>query len=154
RKFKAVTLVDFLKERYQSKWFVLLSALSIIIFLFSALDAQWIGGARLIESLTGMSYISALFVFSICVIFYFIIGSFRFFAVTDDIQGFIMFIGTLILLIAVIIAGGGIPNIISDLTKENPNLITPFGAEGTLTPQFVSSFWILVGVGVVALPQI
>lgn len=154
RKFKAVTMVDFLKERYQSKWVVLLSAFSIIIFLFSAMAAQWIGGARLIESLTGMSYISALFIFAVSVLVYVTIGGFRAVAVTDAIQGSIMFIGTLILLIAVIIAGGGIPNIISDLTAENPNLITPYGAEGTLTPQFVSSFWILVGVGVVALPQI
>lgn len=154
RKFKAVTMVDFLKERYQSKWVVLFSAVSIIIFLFSAMAAQWIGGARLIESLTGMSYISALFIFAVSVLVYVTIGGFRAVAVTDAIQGSIMFIGTLILLIAVIIAGGGIPNIISDLTAENPNLVTPFGAEGTLTPQFVSSFWILVGVGVVALPQI
>src|SRR5690625_1301245 len=154
RKFKAVTMVDFLKERYQSKWVVLLSAFSIIIFLFSAMAAQWIGGARLIESLTGLSYISALFIFAISVLVYVTIGGFRAVAATDAIQGSIMFVGTLVLLIAVIIAGGGIPNIIADLHAENPNLITPFGAEGTLTPQFVSSFWILVGVGVVALPQI
>src|SRR5690625_1152571 len=51
RKYKAVTMVDFLKERYQSKWVVLFSSISIIIFLFSAMAAQWIGGARLIESL-------------------------------------------------------------------------------------------------------
>src|SRR5690625_6928401 len=37
---------------------------------------------------------------------------------------------------------------------ENPNLITPYGAEGNLTATYVSSFWILVGVGVIALPQI
>src|SRR5690625_3859019 len=65
-----------------------------------------------------------------------------------------MFIGTSILLIATIIAGGGINNIMSDLMNENPNLVTPFGAEASLTPVYVSSFWILVGVGVVALPQI
>src|SRR5690625_3009697 len=104
RKFKAVTMVDFLKERYQSKWVVLLSAFSIIIFLFSAMAAQWIGGARLIESLTGMSYISALFIFAVSVLVYVTIGGFRAVAVTDAIQGSIMFIGTLILLIAVIIA--------------------------------------------------
>lgn len=153
-KYKAVTMVDFLKERYNSKWVVLLSAFSIIIFLFSAMAAQWIGGARLIESLTGMNYTSALFIFAASVLFYVTIGGFRAVALTDAIQGSIMFIGTSILLIAVIIAGGGIPNIIADLTKENPNLITPFGAEGNLTPAYVSSFWILVGVGVVALPQI
>ncbi|MEI5528418.1 hypothetical protein WB388_48595, partial [Streptomyces brasiliscabiei] len=58
RKYNAVTLIDFLKERYNSKWVVWLSSLSIIIFLFSAMAAQWVGGARLIESLTGLSYLS------------------------------------------------------------------------------------------------
>ncbi|MBM7599684.1 sodium/pantothenate symporter [Virgibacillus halotolerans] len=153
-KYKAVTMVDFLKERYQSKWVVLFSAISIIVFLFSAMAAQWIGGARLIESLTGMNYTSALFIFAASVLFYVTIGGFRAVALTDAIQGSIMFLGTLILLIATIIAGGGLSNIMADLNAENPNLITPYGAEGNLTPTYVSSFWILVGVGVVALPQI
>lgn len=154
RQYKAVTMVDFLKERYQSKWVVLFSAISIIIFLFSAMAAQWIGGARLIESLTGMNYTSALFIFAVSVLFYVTIGGFRAVALTDAVQGSIMFLGTLILLIATIIAGGGLSNIMTDLYAENPNLLTPFGAEGTLTPTYVSSFWLLVGVGVVALPQI
>lgn len=154
RRYKAITLVDYLKERYQSKWVVLFSAFSIIIFLFSAMAAQWIGGARLIESITGLSYLSALFIFAASVLIYVMIGGFRAVALTDAIQGSIMFIGTLVLLIAVIVAGGGIPAIIQDLYNENPNLITPYGAEGNLTPAYVSSFWILVGVGVVALPQI
>jgi len=154
RQYQAVTLIDFLKERYQSKWVVLLSAISIIVFLFSSMAAQWVGGARLIESLTGLSYTSALFVFVVSVMFYVIIGGFRAVAVTDAIQGAVMFIGTLILLIAVIIAGGGIPNIIQDLAAENPNLIRPYGFDGGLTPLYVSSFWVLVGVGVVGLPQV
>jgi sodium/pantothenate symporter len=154
KRYKAVTMVDFLKERYQSKWVVLFSAISIIVFLFSAMAAQWIGGARLIESLTGLSYIGALFIFAISVLFYVTIGGFRAVALTDAVQGSIMFIGTLILLIATIIAGGGISNIVADLYAENPNLLTPYGADGTLTPAYVSSFWILVGVGVVGLPQI
>lgn len=154
RRYDAVTMVDFLKERYRSKWVVLFSAISIIIFLFSAMAAQWIGGARLIESLTGLSYTAALFIFALSVLVYVTIGGFRAVALTDAIQGTIMFVGTLVLLVATIIAGGGISEIMADLTAENPNLITPFGAEGTLTPAYVSSFWILVGVGVVALPQI
>lgn len=154
RKYKAITMVDFLKGRYKSPVVVVLSAISIVVFLFSAMAAQWIGGARLIESLTGMSYTTALFIFAVSVLVYVTIGGFRAVALTDAIQGSIMFVGTLILLIATIIAGGGIPNIIADLTAENPNLISPFGAEGTLSPAYVSSFWILVGVGVVALPQI
>lgn len=154
RKYQAITLIDFLKERYKSKWVVLLSAFSIIVFLFSAMAAQWVGGARLIESLTGLSYVSALFIFAISVMVYVVIGGFRAVALTDAVQGAIMFIGTLILLIAVIIAGGGIPTIIRDLAAENPNLISPYGFDRGLTPLYVSSFWILVGVGVVGLPQV
>lgn len=154
RIYNAVTLIDFLKERYRSKWVVLLSAFSIIIFLFSAMAAQWVGGARLIESLTGLSYLSALFIFALSVMVYVVIGGFRAVALTDAIQGAIMFIGTLILFVGVIIAGGGIPNLIQDLAAENPNLIRPYGFDGGLTPLYVSSFWILVGVGVVGLPQV
>ncbi|WP_100372831.1 sodium/pantothenate symporter [Bacillus sp. FJAT-45037] len=154
RKYEAITLVDFLRKRYGSKWVVLFSSFSIIIFLFSAMTAQWVGGARLIESLTGLSYTSALFLFAITVLFYVIIGGFRAVALTDTIQGVVMVFGTLVILIGTIIAGGGINNIIQDLIAENPNLVTPYGHDGSLTPAYVSSFWILVGVGVVALPQV
>ncbi|WP_423799592.1 sodium/pantothenate symporter [Neobacillus sp. SAB-20_R2A] len=154
RQYKAITLIDFLKNRYHSKTVVLLSAASIIIFLFSSMTAQWIGGARLVESLTGLPYTVALLIFAFSVLVFVIVGGFRAVALTDTIQGVVMFMGTLILLIATIKAGGGIPRIISDLAAENPNLISPFGAERTLTPAYVSSFWILVGIGVVGLPQI
>ncbi|GAJ97324.1 LOW QUALITY PROTEIN: pantothenate:Na+ symporter [Geomicrobium sp. JCM 19055] len=155
RRYNAVTLVDYMKVRYDnSKAVVILSALSIIIFLFAAMTAQWVGGARLIEAITGLSYTTALFVFAAAVLVYVIIGGFRAIAVTDMIQGLIMFVGTLILLVATVIAGGGMQNIMTELAQENEMLLTPFGHDGSLTPLYVSSFWILVGVGVVGLPQI
>ncbi|WP_066191775.1 sodium/pantothenate symporter [Gracilibacillus timonensis] len=154
KRYKAITMVDFLKARYQSKWVVLLAAVSIIIFLFSAMAAQWIGGGRLIESVTGLSYHTALLLFVITVLIYVTFGGFRAVTLTDSIQGSIMVIGTIILLAAIIISGGGVEAIMQDLQTENPHLITPYGADGTLTPHYVSSFWILVGLGVVALPQI
>lgn len=154
RKINAVTLIDFLKERYNSKWVVLLSAGSIIIFLFASMSAQWVGGGRLIESLTGLSYTSSLFIFALSILIYVTIGGFRAVALTETIQGIIMFIGTLIILIGTIIAGGGVPAIMKELISENPNLVSPFGPDGSLTPLYLSSFWILVGIGVVGLPQI
>lgn len=154
RKYNAITIIDFLKGRYKSNTVVIVSAISIIIFLFASMTAQWVGGARLIESLTGLPYKTALFIFAVSVLIYVIIGGFRAVALTDTVQGVVMLAGTVILLIATIIAGGGLSNIMSDLMAENPNLITPFGAERDLTPLYVSSFWILVGVGVVGLPQI
>lgn len=153
RKYNAITMIDFLKTRYNSPAVAILSAVAIIIFLFSAMTAQWVGGGRLIESLTGLNYTSALFIFAISVLVYVTIGGFRAVALTDAVQGAIMVVGTLVLLIGVIIAGGGVPAIMQDLMNENPRLVTPFGADGSLTAAYVSSFWILVGVGVVGLPQ-
>ncbi|MET3683032.1 sodium/pantothenate symporter [Alkalibacillus flavidus] len=154
RKFKSITLIDFLKTRYQSSTVVIISAVSIVIFLFSAMAAQWIGGAHLIQSVTGISYLGALFLFAVAVLIYVIIGGFRAVAVTDAMQGIIMFVGTFVLLVAVVIAGGGIPSIMQDLVTINPNLVTPFGHDGQLNAAYVTSFWILVGVGVVGLPQV
>ncbi|ELK44924.1 sodium/pantothenate symporter [Halobacillus sp. ACCC02827] len=154
RKIRAVTLIDFLKERYRSKWVVLIAAFSIIVFLFSAMAAQWVGGARLIETMTGLSYTTALALFAVSVLIYVIIGGFRAVAITDTVQGIVMFVGTVIILIGTIVAGGGVEAIINDLAQENPNLISPYGADGSLTPAYVSSFWVLVGIGVIGLPQV
>jgi sodium/pantothenate symporter len=154
RKIKAVTLIDYLKARYESKWVVILSAISIVVFLFSSMAAQWVGGGRLIESFTGVSYTTALFIFSVSVLVYVIAGGFRAVVITDAIQGVVMLIGTLIILIGTVVAGGGIDHIISELRAENPSLISPYGSDRSLTPLYLSSFWILVGIGVVGLPQI
>ncbi|MEG0384753.1 MAG: sodium/pantothenate symporter [Solibacillus sp.] len=154
RRIEAITLIDFLKKRYDSNIIILLSAFSIIVFLFASMTAQWVGGARLIEALTGLNYTSALLIFAASVLVYVIIGGFRAVALTDAVQGTIMIIGTVILLIGTVIAGGGVENIMQNLVAENPNLVSPFGADGNLTPLYVSTFWILIGLGVIGLPQI
>lgn len=154
RKYDAITLTDFLKARYDSSLVSIIAAVSIIVFLFSAMTAQWVGGARLIESVTSLSYTTALFIFAASVLVYVIIGGFRAVAFTDSIQGIIMLVGTITLLIATVIAGGGIEAIMTDLRNENPNLLSPYGADLSLTPRYLSSFWILVGVGVIGLPQV
>lgn len=154
RKYEAITLIDFLKGRYQSNTIVLLSAIAIFIFLFASMTAQWVGGARLIESLTGLSYQGALIIFAVTVLVYVIIGGFAAVALTDALQGTVMIIGTVILLAAVIIEGGGVSAIMAKLVAENPNLVSPYGADASLSPLYVSTFWILIGIGVIGLPQI
>ncbi len=154
RRIEAITLIDFLKKRYESNVVIFVSALAIIVFLFASMTAQWVGGARLIQSLTGLDYTVALLIFAVTVLIYVIIGGFRAVALTDALQGSVMIIGTIILLIGTIIAGGGIDNIMQQLVAENPNFISPFGATENLTPLYVSTFWILIGLGVIGLPQI
>ncbi|WP_018923470.1 sodium/pantothenate symporter [Salsuginibacillus kocurii] len=154
RKYDAVTLVDYLRKRYNSRAVALVGALSIMIFLFAAMTAQWVGGTRLIEAVTGLTYTQALVLFAFVVLIYVLLGGFRAVAVTDTIQGLIMFVGTIVILAGAIIAGGGLPQIMADLANENANLVSPYGHDGSLTPLYLSSFWILVGVGVIGLPQV
>ena len=154
RRIEAITLIDFLKKRYNSNTVIIVSAIAIIVFLFASMTAQWVGGARLIQSLTGLEYTAALLIFAATVLIYVIIGGFRAVALTDALQGSIMIIGTVILLIGTIIAGGGVENIMQQLVAENPNYVSPFGAAENLTPLYVSTFWILIGLGVIGLPQI
>jgi sodium/pantothenate symporter len=118
------------------------------------MTAQWVGGGRLVESLTGLSYETSLLIFAVTVSAYVVIGGFRAVVLTDTVQGVIMLIGTIILLIATILAGGGMTEVMTKLSAENPNLLSPFGADRSLSAIYVSSFWILVGVGVIGLPQI
>jgi sodium/pantothenate symporter len=154
RKYNAVTLIDYLQGRYGSKSITIFASISIIVFLFSAMIAQWVGGARLIESLTGLSYRTALVFFAVSVLVYVIVGGFRAVAVTDAIQGLVMMAGTLILLIAIVHAGGGMEAIMNDLKRIDPGLVTPNGPDRQFSSAYISSFWILVGVGVVGLPQV
>ncbi|MER1999273.1 MAG: sodium/pantothenate symporter, partial [Lysinibacillus sp.] len=154
RRIEAITLIDFLKKRYESNIVIVLAAISIIVFLFASMTAQWVGGARLIESLTGMNYTASLLIFAGTVLIYVIIGGFRAVALTDALQGSVMIIGTVILLVGTVIAGGGVDNIMQNLQAENPEFLSPFGSDGSLTPLYVSTFWILIGLGVIGLPQI
>ncbi len=152
RKIKAVTVTDFLRARYKSDAVVILSSVAILIFFAAAMVAQFIGGAKLFEAITGYPYIVGLILFGITVIIYTTVGGFRAVALTDAIQGVVMIFATVFLLMGVLKAGGGMGSIMSKLAKTNPAALTPT-AGGKITQPFILSFWILVGVGVLGLPQ-
>ncbi|MGE6107077.1 sodium/pantothenate symporter [Aeromonas sobria] len=153
RRVNAVTINDMLWARYQSKWVVVLGSLTIILAFIATMVVQFIGGARLLETATGLSYQQGLLLFASCVLLYTIIGGFRAVVMTDALQGIIMLIGTAALLAGVLIAGDGLPNLIHRLELIDPKLVSPQGAGDMLTQPFMLSFWILVCVGVVGLPH-
>lgn len=43
RKINAVTITDFLRERYKSDSVVILTSISIVVFFIAAMAAQWVG---------------------------------------------------------------------------------------------------------------
>jgi len=155
RKINAVTITDFLKERYESKAIILICSLSIVFFFTAAMTAQWIGAARILEGSVGLPYRTALALFGSTVLIYTIIGGFRAVALTDTLQGIVMAVGTIVLIVTAVIAGGGISNIIQKMYEINPGLLSPYSIDPNfMSAAWVTSFWILVGFAVVGLPQI
>ena len=158
RRINAVSITDYFKARYNSPAVVILCGLCLVVFFITQMVAQFIGGATLVESVTGLPYWAGLALFGVIVILYTSIGGFKAVVMTDTLQGIIMTIGTFLLLFFVIKAGGGMGEITAQLNATNPgwDLLGkgPF-SEGlsTLSPGYMISFWVLVGVGVLGLPQ-
>lgn len=154
QKINAITISDYLKNRYKSKVVAYLSTAAMIVFLIAAMSAQWVGGAKLLVAFMGINYKTGIVIISIIIIFCVVFGGLKNILITDMIQGLIMIFSTIILLYFVISYGGGMENINNNLVNINEKILTPFGANGSLTPSYVSSFWVLVGVGVIGIPQI
>lgn len=153
RRTKSVTIADFLRARYRSDAVVILASVALLIFFMASMLAQFIGGARLFESITGMSYQAGLFIFGLTVIIYTTVGGFRAVVLTDMIQGLMMLVASMAILLAVITAGGGAANIMDTLKTIDPGLLTPQGPANSIPKPFILSFWVLVGFGILGLPQ-
>lgn len=153
RESNALTINDLLMYRYKNKYLVWIASLALLVAFFAAMTAQFIGGARLLESTMGISYTTSLLIFALTVGLYTFIGGFRAVVLTDAIQGTIMIIGTIILLIGVIYAAGGVETAVEKLNEINPQLTSPYGPNDMLDFSFMTSFWVLVCFGVVGLPH-
>ena len=153
RKIKAVTIVDFLYARYKNDTVVVLCSVAMLVFFMASMLAQFIGGARVFQAVTGHSYATGLILFGVSVVLYTSIGGFRAVAITDAMQGVVMVIAAVVVMMAVLSAGGGMVNCIQTLKSIDPGLLTPSGPKNSIPAPFLFSFWVLVGLGILGLPQ-
>ncbi|HGJ5876816.1 MAG TPA: sodium/pantothenate symporter [Arsenophonus sp.] len=153
RRYKAVTLNDMLYTRFQSRLLVWIASLSLLCAFFGAMTVQFIGGARLLETAADIPYEIGLLIFGISIALYTTFGGFRASVLNDTLQGFVMLLGTIILLVATIHKAGGLATATQTLKAINPQLITPQGADNIFNLPFMFSFWVLVCFGVIGLPH-
>ena len=152
RKIDAVTVIDVIRHRYQSDMLANLSAIIIVLFFSATMVAQFVGGAKLFEAVTGYSYVIGLLVFGVVVVIYTAVGGFRGVAVTDALCAVAMLIGMVILLIGILKAGGGYASIMEQITERRPELLEPLSG-GNMPYTLYISQWMLVGIFTVGLPQ-
>lgn len=152
RKIGAITIIDVLRARYKSDAIANISAVIILLFFAAMMVAQFVGGAKLFESVTGYSYVIGLLIFGIVVISYTTVGGFRGVAVTDAICGVMMIVGIVILAAGILVAGGGYENIMNTIMAENPGMMDPL-SDGQMPIGLYVTQWLLVGVLTFCLPQ-
>ncbi len=158
RRIHAVTISDYLKVRYNSPAVVIICSLALVVFFITQMVAQFMGGAALLQTVTGLPYKAGLLLFAAVVILYTTVGGFTAVVITDTIQGIVMTIGTFLLMGFVFHAGGGAANLIDQVDAAVPGWnILGMGEAGAgvsaLSPGYLISFWVLVGIGVMGLPQ-
>ena len=152
RKIGAVTLADFLRERYNSAAVVVGSSLGVVIFLSAYMVAQFAGGARILQAVTGLPYQAGLLLFGVTVAAYTTYGGFRAVALTDAIQGILMILGGVILWIFLMNRSGGLTGLVEQLRVEQPEMLTLPGP-GDITPLMLFSYFVLLGIAAIGLPH-
>ncbi len=151
RKTGAVTIAGYLKARYKSDALVIITTVLMLVFFVAQMIGQFMGGATLIETVTGLPYWMSLAIFAAVVIFYTAFGGFTAVVVTDTVQGVIMLIGTFLFLFYVVANLGSFEAMSVTLDTTLPGWDTLTGTG--YAPGSLLSFWVLVGVGVLGLPQ-
>lgn len=152
RKIDAVTVIDVIRHRYQSDALATISAVIIVLFFSATMVAQFVGGAKLFEAVTGYSYVTGLVVFGLVVVIYTTVGGFRGVAITDAICAVAMLIGMFLLLAGILKTGGGYASIMEHIASVKPEMLEPFSG-GNMPMSLYISQWMLVGIFTIGLPQ-
>jgi SSS family transporter len=121
RQTGALTLVDILRDRFRSRTIGTVYPILIVFMTSVYLLAQFVAGATILENMLGMSYITGLILFSVCVVAYTTYGGFRAVAWTDTMQGIVMIVGIVLLVPFAIHEAGGLTQATTALsTRADP----------------------------------
>jgi len=165
-KLDAHTFPELLGRRYQSRF--IQGAAAAIIFLFIPLyaSAVLIGASKYLAQQFSIDYPTALFVFSVIIALYVVMGGIKGVMYTDALQATVMLIGLSILLILTYSRLGGITHahqLLTEMADKVPAKLQAGGHQGwTAMPKFASPMWWVavstitmgVGIGVLAQPQL
>ena len=121
RQTGALTLVDLLRDRYDSRTVGVVYAVLIIVLTTVYLTAQFMAGARILENILGTSYFMGLLLFSVSVVAYTTYGGFRAVAWTDTLQGIVMIVGIVLLVPFAVSKVGGLEKATANLMhRQDP----------------------------------
>ena len=156
RRLGAVTVIDVLAARFQSRALAIYLAALLLIFFTAMMVGQFIGGAQIISQAAGIGYVPGLLIFGLIVVFYTSFGGFRAVALTDAACAVLMVAGMFFLGSSIVQEAGGWDRLIEQIhaadEQHDIGLFSPT-SNGALPWSLLFSAWILVGFATAALPQ-
>jgi len=145
-KLRALTIPDFLEDRYKDDTHTIRAIATVIIavFMVAYVSAQMVASGKILSETFGWSYHIALLIGFTIITFYTLMGGFFAVAWTDVFQGMLIVIILIGLPIAGIIKMGGFGSVFSAMGRVDVNTISPgFGYGGLffLLFAFASMAW-------------
>ncbi len=151
QEYQVYTMPEYFEKRYQSRAFRLCSSIAIFVFFIPYSAAVFIGLSYLFQVNFHIDYTLALVFMGLFTALYLVLGGYKSMTIIDVIFGIIMAVGSLVLIISAINAGGGMTSISTRLESFNPDLTGLVGPPG-LWPLFSLVF--LTSVAPFAMPQL
>ena len=144
RRVNVVTYLDIFRARYHSRAVVLVLAALVAFFLIPYMATQFVGAARVIVQMTGLSYLWSLALGSLVVLVYCVLGGMRATSVATLLQGIVITVGTVLLFTGTYASVGGFARSTETIAALDPKLLSPtmFGA---FSPAFIFSICCLSG---------
>lgn len=124
----SLTIPDYLSNRFEDRknGLRLICALFIILFFIIYTSSGFVAAGRLFNTIFGIPYLHALLLGAFVVVFYTFLGGFSAVALTDFIQGTMMFFTVLYVPVAATIALGGPMPTLDILSKEGSDFFSFF----------------------------
>ena len=124
----ALTLPEFLQNRYKDKSNLLriVPAIFILIFFILYTSSGFVSAGRLFETVFGIDFQLAIFLGAGSVVFYTLIGGFLAVSRTDFIQGVMMFFAILLVPTCAAMSLGGFGDTVSAISNFKSEMFDPF----------------------------
>lgn len=124
----ALTIPDFLENRFNDETRLLrvISAIVILLFFTFYTSSGLVAGAKLFEASFGMSYTAALWIGAAVIISYTFLGGFLAVSWTDFVQGILMFLALVIVPIVTIQEVGSWDAVTAAAAAKGPGLLDAF----------------------------
>lgn len=141
-KYEFYTLSDYFFHKHgQTAGFI--SAVLVLVVMLLALLLQLTGGAKILFSISGISYAHSLLIIGITILIYMLLGGFKAVVKTDIAQLLMMVI--LIIILGHIIGKGSLVSLIADSLSSGQSVplksIISFFIIGILLPFFSAELW-------------